>query len=195
MPASDDTGLKEPLADDTAAPPSARSAVRAKVERIEASAYKIPTDGPEADGTLSWDSTTIVVVRAHAGGIHGLGYSYGHQAAAQLVASKLAGIVTGEDAMAVTQCWGRMMRELRNIGTRGIGAMAISAVDGALCDLKARLLGLPLATLLGAVREAVPVYGSGGFTSYSIERLQEQLGGWAAQGIAMVKMKVGSEPG
>jgi len=56
--------------------------------------------------------------------------------------------------------------------------MAISAVDNALWDLKARLLDIPLVTLLGSVREAVPIYGSGGFTSYSQERLEEQLGGW-----------------
>jgi L-alanine-DL-glutamate epimerase-like enolase superfamily enzyme len=72
--------------------------------------------------------------------------------------------------------------------------MAIAAVDNALWDLKARLLDLPLATLLDPVRPAVPVYGSGGFTSYTDERLAEQLGGWAAMGIPRVKMKVGREP-
>ena len=73
--------------------------------------------------------------------------------------------------------------------------MAIAAVDNALWDLKAKLLGLPLVTLLGAVRESVPVYGSGGFTSYTDTQLREQLGGWVGAGIARVKMKVGREPG
>ena len=72
--------------------------------------------------------------------------------------------------------------------------MAISAVDSALWDLKARLLGLPLAVLLGKCRDRVPIYGSGGFTSYSIAQLQSQLGGWATQGIGMMKMKVGTHP-
>jgi len=72
--------------------------------------------------------------------------------------------------------------------------MAIAAVDAALWDVKARLLDLPLVKLLGAVRDAVPVYGSGGFTSYSIERLQRQLAGWVERGIRAVKMKVGRVP-
>jgi len=72
--------------------------------------------------------------------------------------------------------------------------MAIAAVDTALWDLKARLLGLPLATLLDAVRSEVPIYGSGGFTSYSDEQLASQLGGWAELGIPRVKMKVGRSP-
>lgn len=72
--------------------------------------------------------------------------------------------------------------------------MAIAAVDNALWDLKGRLLDLPLATLLGAARECVSIYGSGGFTSYSIARLTEQLSGWASEGIPRVKMKVGRDP-
>jgi L-alanine-DL-glutamate epimerase-like enolase superfamily enzyme len=72
--------------------------------------------------------------------------------------------------------------------------MALSAVDTALWDLQARLLGQPLVTLLGAAHETVPVYGSGGFTSYSTARLQDQLGGWVAEGIPRVKMKLGREP-
>jgi L-alanine-DL-glutamate epimerase-like enolase superfamily enzyme len=72
--------------------------------------------------------------------------------------------------------------------------MAVAAVDNALWDLKARLLGVPLVKLLGQVREAVPVYGSGGFTSYSEGRLTEQLAQWAGEGMAWVKMKVGRNP-
>jgi L-alanine-DL-glutamate epimerase-like enolase superfamily enzyme len=71
--------------------------------------------------------------------------------------------------------------------------MAISAVDIALWDLKARLLEMPLLTLLGAVRESVPIYGSGGFTSYSEKQLQNQLAGWVQQGITRVKMKIGRD--
>jgi L-alanine-DL-glutamate epimerase-like enolase superfamily enzyme len=66
-------------------------------------------------------------------------------------------------------------------------------VDTALWNAKARLLGVSLLTLLGAFRDAVAVYGSGGFRSYSIEHLQQQLTGWAAAGMRMVKMKVGRD--
>ncbi len=106
----------------------------------------------------------------------------------------LSAVVAGKDAFAVTACHEAMARRCRNLGRRGIGSLAIAAVDTALWDLKARLLGLPLGTLFDAIRTEVPVYGSGGFTSYSLERLQEQLGSWAADGFRRVKMKVGREP-
>ncbi|HYQ91425.1 MAG TPA: mandelate racemase, partial [Candidatus Competibacteraceae bacterium] len=165
-----------------------------KLERLEVSAYKVPTDYPEADGTFNWHETTLVVVYAAAGGRRGLGYSYADTATAHLIRDYLAAIVTGQDALAVPACWQAMVRAIRNLGRPGICSMAISAVDNALWDLKAKLLELPLVRLLGTVREAAPVYGSGGFTSYPLERLQEQLGGWVGQGISRVKMKVGSHP-
>lgn len=164
------------------------------IERVDVSAYRIPTDAPESDGTLEWDSTTIVIVEAHGGGATGTGYTYADTATARLVQDKLAGIVEGRDALAVTRAWMAMVHAVRNLGRPGIASMAISAVDAALWDLKGRLLDLPLATLLDAARESVPLYGSGGFTSYSISELQAQLGGWVEQGIPRVKMKVGREP-
>ena len=167
---------------------------RVPIERVQVSAYTIPTDSPESDGTIAWDRTTIVVVHVHAGGHTGLGYTYAHDAAAALIHSKLANVIHQFDALSPQRAWDAMLREVRNIGLPGVAAMAISAVDCALWDLKARLLGLPLARLLGQVHDAVPIYGSGGFTSYSPERLQEQLRGWVEQGIPAVKMKIGRHP-
>lgn len=164
------------------------------IERIEVSAYTIPTDRPESDGTLEWSATTLVVVHASAGGARGLGYTYADVATARLVADRLAGVVRGCDAMSIPDAWTAMVRSIRNLGRSGIAQMAISAVDAALWDLKARLLGLPLSRLLGMARASVPVYGSGGFTSYSEAELGAQLGGWVAEGIPRVKMKVGRDP-
>jgi L-alanine-DL-glutamate epimerase-like enolase superfamily enzyme len=164
------------------------------VERLDVSAYEIPTDEPESDGTLEWDSTTIVVVEAHAGDETGLGYSYAPAAAGKLVEEKLADEVEGSDALAPAETWERLGRALRNAGRPGIGSMALAAVDTALWDLKARLLELPLVDVLSRAHDAVPVYGSGGFCSYSLERLQEQLGGWVEEGIPRVKMKISREP-
>jgi L-alanine-DL-glutamate epimerase-like enolase superfamily enzyme len=164
------------------------------VERLAVSAYTVPTEEPESDGTLTWEATTVVVVRAEGGGAEGLGYTYGDAAAASVAARVLAPLVEGASALDVPAAWARMVGALRNAGTRGIGAHAVAAVDTALWDLKARLLGVPLVTLLGAVRDAVPVYASGGFTSYPLERLTGQLRGWVDAGIRQVKMKVGREP-
>jgi L-alanine-DL-glutamate epimerase-like enolase superfamily enzyme len=164
------------------------------ITRATVSVFTVPTDGPESDGTLEWTSTTIVIVEADAGGASGIGYTYGHKATAALVSDMLLPIVRDRDAMDVAGSWLTMTRAIRNQGRPGIASMAIAAVDAALWDLKARLLNVPLVTLLGAARDAVPVYGSGGFTSYSIDQLQRQLAGWVARGISRMKMKVGRSP-
>jgi len=164
------------------------------IEEISARAIMIPTDAPEADGTLSWDSTTVVVVQVRSEDRVGLGYSYAAAAAAEVVRELLVEPVCGSDALSPPGAWQRAKEAVRNIGYPGVAAGAVSALDVALWDLKARLLGLPVSTLLGRVRDGVRAYGSGGFTSYDDGRLREQLGGWAAQGLTAVKMKVGSEP-
>jgi L-alanine-DL-glutamate epimerase-like enolase superfamily enzyme len=171
-----------------------RSSSSYRVDRLDVFARTIPTDEPESDGTLEWDSTTIVVVQAHAGGEVGLGYTYTHDAAARLIEDKLAPLVRGWDVEDVSGAWHLMGRELRNIGRPGLGFMALSAVDIALWDLLARLRKKPLVELLGATRDEAPVYGSGGFTSYSLERLRAQLSGWIEAGIPRVKIKVGRSP-
>ncbi len=164
------------------------------IERVDVAAYTIPTETPESDGTLDWDSTTMVLVEVAAGGRVGIGYSYAHASAAEIVADKLAPAVRGSDAFAIPDCARAMARAVRNAGRPGVAACAIAAVDVALWDLKAKLLDLPLARLLGRCRAAVPVYGSGGFTSYDVDQLQAHMARWVEQGIPRVKMKVGRNP-
>jgi L-alanine-DL-glutamate epimerase-like enolase superfamily enzyme len=168
--------------------------VEVPVERVDVSAYTIPTDFPESDGTLVWDSTTMVLVEIFAGGKRGTGFTYADTATARLIQDRLAGVIQGMNAMAVPELWDTMGRSIRNLGGLGISAMAISGIDVALWDLKAQLLDLPLVSLLGAARAAIPVYGSGGFTSYSITQLQEQFSRWVSEGISRVKMKIGRDP-
>ena len=100
-------------------------AVGTAIERLQAAAQTIPTDRPESDGTLEWDSTTIVVVQAHAAGVVGLGYTYTHEVAARLVEDKLQEAVRGRDAMDVEGAWRAMSAALRNVGRPGLGFMAL----------------------------------------------------------------------
>lgn len=153
----------------------------------------MPTDLPESDGTLEWNSTTLVLVRSYGGNKHGLGYTYADSATATLIQDLLSEVVIGQDVMAPASSWNAMISRTRNLGRPGVVSMAISAVDIALWDLKARLLNLPLVTLLGAVRNSVAIYGSGGFTSYSDEQLRRQFSTWVEQGITRVKMKIGRD--
>ncbi len=158
---------------------------------IRVSSYTVPTDFPEADGTAEWDRTTMVMVSATAGDRSGLGYTYADDATAKLIQDVLSPVVKNLDALSPAAAYMAMWRRVRNLGRPGICSMAISAVDCALWDLKAKLLGLPLVTLLGQSREGARIYGSGGFTSYSDRQLAAQLSGWVEQGIGAVKMKIG----
>jgi L-alanine-DL-glutamate epimerase-like enolase superfamily enzyme len=108
------------------------------IEHVEVRAYRIPTDGPESDGTLEWDSTTLVVVEIEAGGKQGLGYGYADTSTACLIRDKLAGVIHGRDALAVQSLWDAMVHSIRNLGRPGIASMAISA--------RRRALGLKGAT-------------------------------------------------
>ena len=167
----------------------------AVISGVDAAVYVIPTDAPEADGTLAWDQTVLVLVTVRAGGEEGTGWSYAAAAAASVVTDVLAGLIRGRSALDIAGASEAMARAVRNIGRPGVAATAISAVDVALWDLKARLLGVSVTDLLGRVREHVPVYGSGGFTSYDDQQTRDQLAGWLAGGIGRVKIKIGESWG
>lgn len=176
----------------------ARAPTGIAIRAVRASVYVVPTTFQgepmrESDGTAEWDSTTVLVVEVDAGGRTGLGYAYTSRVGLGLVRDVLAPTVLGRDVFATPQLFWSMARAVRNIGWRGIAASAISAVDVALHDLKAKLLDVSLLGMLGASRDRIMVYGSGGFTSYSDAQLQQQFGGWAEAGIRAVKMKIGTD--
>ncbi len=164
------------------------------IQRLEAGAFKVPTDFPESDGTAEWDSTTLILVELGAGKISGQGYSYAHESCVPLIRETLFPIVRGKSPFSISALWNEMNIAVRNFGRNGIASSAIAAAEIALWDLKAKILNLPLEKLVGAVREKIPVYGSGGFTSYSEKQLRKQFENWADEGISMVKMKIGREP-
>jgi L-alanine-DL-glutamate epimerase-like enolase superfamily enzyme len=174
-------------------PPGGDSPV---ITGLEAAAYVVPTDAPEADGTLAWDKTTIVVATARGGGQEGTGWTYAAGAARTVISEVLSGVVVGRPAFDIPAVARDMARALRNVGRPGVGATALSAVDVALWDLKARLLGLPVTDLLGRASRSVAIYGSGGFTSYDEKQTREQLTGWVeGDGIPRVKIKIGEDWG
>jgi L-alanine-DL-glutamate epimerase-like enolase superfamily enzyme len=164
------------------------------IEAVNVSAYTIPTTSPESDGTLEWNSTTLAVVEITAGGQTGTGYSYGDLSSAHVIRGMLANEITGLNALDIPALGVRMTGRVRNAGRPGIASIGISAVEVALWDLKGRLFGKAVLDIIGAAHDAIEAYGSGGFTSYSDDRIQEQLGGWAGQGLGAVKMKIGRDP-
>ena len=165
------------------------------IDDIDVMVFRIPLDAPESDGTLTWSDTTVVVVEARAEGERGLGFTYAPVATANLVREHLAPVVCGA-APDPPARWEAMVRAVRNFGRPGLCSYAIAAVDTALWDLHARLLDRPLACALGLVRTDVPIYGSGGFTSFTSAELADQFAGWVDDdGLPRVKMKIGTSWG
>lgn len=172
-----------------------RTRAAAPVESVEARCFRIPTPQPESDGTFAWDATTLIYVEIAAGGRTGIGYTYAAPAAASIVRDLLREKIAGRDALQTAARHADLYAAVRNNGRTGIASMAISAVDVALWDLKAKLLDVPACTLLGNARESVPLYGSGGFTSYTLGELVRAMSAWVeTRGIPRVKMKVGRQP-
>ena len=166
-----------------------------RIDALEVAVFRVPLDAPEADGTLTWDHTTVVTTTARCGGLTGLGLTYGSPACATVIREQLAPVVIGSSGGDPPAAWHAMVRAIRNDGRPGIVSMGIAAVDIALWDLAAKLAGRPLCQLLGQLRRSVPIYGSGGFTSLRTRDLVEQLTGWVDQGIPRVKMKVATSWG
>lgn len=156
--------------------------------------YSIPTDEPESDGTYKWEKTIIVIVRIFAGDQAGLGYTYGDLSTAVFISENLKPVLTGKNVFS-SSLWDDMRMKCRNLGIPGIGSMAVSAVDIALWDLRGKILGMPVFVLAGKQKEKIAAYGSGGFTSYSDERLGRQFEKWLSEGVSMFKMKVGRNKG
>jgi L-alanine-DL-glutamate epimerase-like enolase superfamily enzyme len=165
-----------------------------KITNGSVTVYTIPTDAPEADGTFAWTSTTMVLVQLESGRVSALGYTYADKGTAAVAEILLKELVLGSDALRHAETLQKMLHQIRNLGETGIAMMAVSSIDNALWDLRARLSDLPLVSFLGQVRTSIPLYGSGGFTSYSDQQLSTQLGDWAALGFGSVKMKIGTHP-
>jgi L-alanine-DL-glutamate epimerase-like enolase superfamily enzyme len=171
------------------------SSDRILIKNLKVSAYKIPTATPEADGTIEWNSTTLVLVEINAANKNGIGYTYANEATAIVIDKTLKKLIVNANALNIPSLNAKMIAAIRNDGQTGIAMMAVSAVDDALWDLKAKLFDVPLCSLLGKAKDSMLIYGSGGFTSYNKKQLQQQLISWVDEGIQYVKIKIGTEPG
>jgi L-alanine-DL-glutamate epimerase-like enolase superfamily enzyme len=170
------------------------NASRTRIDTVEVHCYQVPTaTGAESDGTLRWNSTAVTVVELNADGLTGVGYAYCHPAARTVIETKLSSILLEADPWMPERSWAQMQVELRQLGHAGLAMMALSAVDIALWDLKAKLLDVCLADALPRFHESVAIYGSGGFTNLTDDQLREQVHEWIRAGCRSMKIKVGSD--
>lgn len=168
-----------------------------KINKVETTLVPIPRDPPVADSTSkSMPTGGHCFVYIHSNdGITGLGMSQASRAVQAVIEEELAPYLVDKDPLDIERLWSEMFWKLRSLGRKGIAIQALSAVDIALWDLKARSLNLPLYKLLGAARDRVPVYGSGGWTSYSQDELVSEQAGYVDRGFSSTKMKVGMDAG
>jgi L-alanine-DL-glutamate epimerase-like enolase superfamily enzyme len=164
-----------------------------EIRALKVSAYQIPTDYPESDGTLKWNSTTLILTEIEAANQKGIGYTYADASVVSFIERNLKELVLRRNALDIPAIWQSLYAAIRNNGTSGLACMAIAAVDNALWDLKAKILGVSLSQLLGKAKDQIEIYGSGGFTSYPADRLQHQLSSWVESGIKKVKIKIGRD--
>jgi D-arabinonate dehydratase len=127
--------------------------------------------------------------------LEGLGIGQGSPGVRQVIDTDLRHALIDQDPFNIEKLWADMFWRVRGYGRKGIAFCALSAVDIGLWDLKAKALGLPLYRLLGPYAESVPIYGSGGWTNFTVEELVAEMMGYVEQGIKRVKMKVGKDFG
>jgi L-alanine-DL-glutamate epimerase-like enolase superfamily enzyme len=163
-----------------------------KITDLTTSLLQIPSAQPLGDATATWNllGGCFAHIRTNAG-LEGLGWSGASSAIREVIEHNLKPIIVGSDPLEIERLWDRMFSSVRSIGRKGAALCAISAVDIALWDLKAKMLGLPLYKLLGPYTDSVPVYGSGGWTTLSDAELVNEMAGYVQRGFTHVKMKVG----
>jgi len=123
------------------------------------------------------------------------GFAPGIGTARGVIHDVLKPLLVGQDPLAHERVWDDMFWRVRGFGRKGVAFSAISAVDIALWDLKAKIFGVPLYRLLGPYTDTVPIYGSGGWTSFTEDELVREQVGYVERGIPRVKMKVAKDFG
>ena len=107
----------------------------------------------------------------------------------------LAPLVEGRDPAHSTAFWTDAWKQNNFVGFQGVAVMGISALDGALWDLRGKAAGLNIAQLLGQAHTAVPAYASGGlWLDRSVDALQREAAEFVAAGFRAVKMRLGAVP-
>lgn len=174
---------------------AATKAPEHRIARVDVHLVSTPVAAGFADATRTVECVGFTVVRVTTDqGLEGIGLTYhevGGEATRSLIRKNIAPRIMGRDPLETEVLWNELFHYLRGVGRKGLTFAALSAVDLALWDLKGKIVGLPLYRLLGGNRTRVPVYASGGWTSYSDEQLVAEMQDMVARGYSHIKFKVG----
>jgi len=170
-----------------------------RIAEVRVHLVSAPVPAGFADATRTVECVGYTVVRVITDqGLEGLGLTYhevGGEATRGLIRHNIAPRLIGRDPFETEALWQEMVAYLRGVGRKGLTYCALSAVDIALWDLKGKIVEMPLVRLLGGNRTRVPVYASGGWTSFSDEHLAADSKAKVARGYRAIKVKVGVEGG
>ena len=173
--------------------------MRHRIGKIDVHLVSAPVLGGFADATRKVETIGFVIVRITTDqGLEGIGVTYhevGGEATCELINRNMTPRLIGRDPLETEAIWQEFFHYLRGVGRKGLMYCALSAVDIALWDLKGKIVDLPVYRLLGGDRTKVPVYASGGWTSYSDDQLVDEIKGMVARGFTTVKFKVGFDGG
>jgi len=168
-----------------------------KIASVEPGHYRIPLPVALSDSTHgTMTGFDIVTVRiSDQDGAEGVGYTYTAASSAAAIHAQiehdLAPLLLGQSADRIETLWQQMWWRVHYAGRGGSASFAISAVDIALWDLKARKCGQPLWRLLGGNDPKVPCYAGGIDLQFPIDQLLEQTRNNLGLGFRAIKMKVG----
>jgi L-alanine-DL-glutamate epimerase-like enolase superfamily enzyme len=168
-----------------------------KIRDVKTTLLSLPLKDPIADSThtlktIDWILVDVCGEGGLVGGSHMLTFDYGRELLRGIVDYELKDVVVGMDATLISSVWQACWNRVEYIGQAGVAAWGIGAIDIALWDLLGKSLNCPVFRLLGAHREQVPIYGSGGWLTYSMDQLLAEVTSYVHQGFTAVKMKVGS---
>ena len=173
--------------------------LRHRIGKTEVWLVSLPVGSGFADSTRTVGTVGFTIVRITTDqGLDGIGMTYhevGGSAVRRLILDDIAPKITGRDPLETEVIWTELFHYLRGVGRKGLAFGAISAVDTALWDLKGKILGLPLYRLLGSDRSRIPVYTSGGWTSFNDEELLAEVAQMLSEGYSAIKIKVGVDSG
>lgn len=171
-----------------------------KIEKVDVFLIPYIVKTKCEDATRKVDKLGFTIVKVTTDdGYEGVGLTYneiGGEATKTLIEKSIAPKIIGKDVFCTEDIWNDLFQYLRGVGRKGLTFCAISAVDIALWDLKGKILNMPLNRLWGSTcKTEVPVYASGGWTSYSDDELLEEIQQFVNDGYTKVKFKVGSKGG
>jgi L-alanine-DL-glutamate epimerase-like enolase superfamily enzyme len=168
-----------------------------KIDEVRVTKLVMPLKKPIADSThvlkkIEWIVVEILTDEGITGNSFMLTFDYGTELLKGIVETELKKEIIGKDPQYINKIWDAVWNRTEYIGQSGVAAWGIAAIDIALWDLLGKSLGSPVYKLLGAYTDEVPIYGSGGWLSYSTDELLDEANRYLKRGFTAVKMKVGS---